>query len=60
MAGEKIKYVGSFTYKTEKGEMKISPELNFKDYPIYYPEYARQFCGDLGATLMSLTITFKD
>lgn len=60
MAGEKIKYVGSFTYKTEKGEMKISPELNFKDYPIYYPEYARQFCEDLGATLMSLTITFKD
>ena len=56
----KIKYVGSFTYKTEEGEMKISTEFNFKDYPIYFLEYARQFCEDLGVTLMSLTITFKN
>ena len=60
MAGEKINYVGSFTYKTEEGEMKISMEFNFKDYPIYFSEYARQFCEDLGVTLMSLTITFKN
>ena len=60
MVGEKINYVGIFAYKTEEGEMKSSMEFNFKDYPIYFSEYARQFCDNLGCTLISLTITFKN
>ena len=60
MVEEKIKYIGIFTYKTEEGEMKSSMEFNFKDYPIYFSEYARQFCENLGFTLISLTITFKN
>lgn len=60
MAVEKINYVGIFTYKTEEGEIRISMRFNFKDYPIYFLEYARQFCENRGYTLISLTITFKN
>ena len=60
MTGEKINYVGSFTYKTKEGEMKISKEFNFEDFPIYFLEYIRELCENLGSTLISLTITFKD
>ena len=60
MTEEKINYVGRFTYKTEEGEMKISMRFNFRDYPIYFLEFARQFCENLGSTLISLTITFKN
>ena len=56
MTGEKIKYVGSFTYKTEKGEMKISKKFNFTDYPIHLFEYARQFCENQGYTLKRVYI----
>ena len=60
MAGEKINYVGRFTYKTKEGEMKISKEFNFEDCPIYFLEYIREFCENLGSTLISLTVTFKN
>ena len=60
MAVEKINYVGIFTYKTEAGEVRISMRFNFKDYPIYFLEYARQFCENRGYTLISLTVTFKN